>query len=451
LIFNASSDDVNDNDSTIGNARDQSKRVNLPFGGKIMQERFVAFVALDWADQKHAGCLQEAGSDKVEHFVLMQKEEAIQEWVGQLRERFRGKKIALGVEQRKGALIYSLMKYELFVFFPLNTTASNNYRKALSASGAKSDRSDAELQLQFMRHHMDRLKRWKPDTVTTRQLSMLTENRRKLVDEASAVSNQIEALLKEYYPTAQQMVSKIKTSLACDFLKRWPTIESLKRAQPKQLTDFYHKRNCRNKRLIQQRLSIASAALPLIVEKPIISAYKMTLLARVGQLKTLLAAIAKFDQEIESIFKQHPDRIIYESFPSAGPALAPRLAVAFGEDRNKFDSASAILNLSGIAPVTRSSGKQKVVSFRFSAPKFQRQTFVEFARVSVQSSSWARAFYQRGRLQKKSHQAAIRALAFKWIRILFRCWKNHEVYVEATYLNALRRSNSPLIPLIGIT
>lgn len=137
----------------------------------MTENDFVALIGLDWADVKHAGKLIDVKTGLKEDFELEQKAGAIQEWVGILRKRYNGGKIAVALEQKRGALIYALMKYELFVIFPLNTTAVCNYRKALRASGAKDDISDADLQLEFLRAHIHRLKSWKPDSVITRQLT----------------------------------------------------------------------------------------------------------------------------------------------------------------------------------------------------------------------------------------------------------------------------------------
>lgn len=411
----------------------------------MREEEFVGFMSLDWADERHAGCLQERGSDLVEEFVLDQKPETIQEWVGQLRGRFKSKKIAVALEQKRGALIYALMKYELFVIFPLNTTAVKNYRKALRASGAKDDPSDARLQLQFLCKHLASLKRFEPESVVTRQLTLLVEGRRKMVDQASALSNQITALLKEYYPAALGMVGHVKTVLACNFLRRWPTLEALKRVNPETLSKFYYKAGSRSTVTIQRRLSVLQRAVPLVEEKPIVNTYRLILLACVSELKALLEAVEVFDQEIEAIFAGHPDFAIYNSLPGAGPAIAPRLAAAFGEDRSKYETATAIQNFSGVAPVTKSSGKWKMVVFRYGAPKFLRQSFIEFARLSMAKSKWASRYYRKCRSTGKSHQAAIRALAYKWIRILFRCWKDRKPYDEAKYIQALAKRNSPLI------
>ena len=125
--------------------------------------------------------------------------------------------------------------------------------------------------------------------------------------------------------------------------------------------------------------------------------------------------------------------------------MLPRLIVAFGTRRERFQSAAELAAYSGIAPVCRQSGHSKSVVFRRACPQFLRQTFHEFAACSLRSSVWAGAFYRTQRGQGKRHHAAVRALAFKWIRILFRCWQQRTPYHEARYLEVLRRRGSPLV------
>jgi len=402
-------------------------------------------MSLDWADRGHRGSIQTTQSENshVEDFDLEKKATAIQEWAGQLRSRFKGGKIAVAVEQKRGPLIYALMKYEMFVIFPLNTTAVKNYRKALRASGAKDDPSDARLQLLFLRNHIDQLRRIEPDSKMTRKLRMLVEGRRKMVDATTALSNQITALLKEYYPVGLELIGELKTRLACDLLRKWPCLEAIKSVKPEDLRDFYYKRNCRSKQAVESRIKLISEALPLIDEKGIVTTYSFILRSLVAQLRVLLKEVKKYDSRIQKTFNHHRDLMIYGSLPAAGPVLQPRLAVVFGEDRNKFESAAAVANLMGVSPVTISSGKFRAVSFRLSAPKFARQSLIEYAEVSIRQSIWALAYYQKCRNEKKSHNAAVRALAYKWIRIIYRCWKNRSHYDEKIYLAALKRKNVP--------
>ena len=125
--------------------------------------------------------------------------------------------------------------------------------------------------------------------------------------------------------------------------------------------------------------------------------------------------------------------------------MAPRLLAAFGSQRERYQNAGEVQTSSGIAPVTENSGKSSWVHFRFACSKFLRQSFHEWAAQSITRSQWARAYYELQRRRGKKHHAAVRALAFKWIRIIYRCWKERVAYDENVYLAALAKHNSPLL------
>ncbi len=114
----------------------------------------------------------------------------------------------------------------------------------------------------------------------------------------------------------------------------------------------------------------------------------------VGQIKNLNQAIASFDQELNEVVIQHPDYEVFHSLPGAGAALTPRLIAAFGTNRDRYQSAEAIQCYSGIAPITKRSGKSQGVLKRIACPKFLRQTFHEFAGQAMRGSGWSKAFYQ---------------------------------------------------------
>ncbi len=126
--------------------------------------------------------------------------------------------------------------------------------------------------------------------------------------------------------------------------------------------------------------------------------------------------------------------------------LAPRLLVAFGERRERFDSAASVQQYAGIAPVTERSGNKSWVHWRYACSRFLRQTFVEWVKETIPRSFWAKAFYERQRAKGAAYNATLRALAFKWIRILYRCWIDRTPYDESRYLEALKKRGSPLLP-----
>jgi transposase len=417
---------------------------------QLHEPQFAAFVGIDWADQKHAWCLQVAGSTQCESGELEHKVETVEAWIAQLCQRFGERPIAIAVEQVKGALVYMLAKYECLHLYPVPSTTAANMRKALHPSGAKDDPRDADLLLDFLLKHRDRLHRLAPDNEATRRVQNLVEERRKLVDEKTAQSNRLTSYLKIYFPQMLDWFKNPDTELVCGLLERWPTLEELQQASPAQLRRFFHEHHCRKEELIARRIQEIGQARPAIHDRAVIEAKRAVVKVTVQLIRSLLAAIVELDGKIAEAAAAHPDFFIFASLPGTGKVIAPRLLAAFGSQRDRYDSANEVQVYSGIAPVMEKSGKKKWVHYRWACPKFLRQSFHEWAGHSTVKSAWARAYYQQQRKEGHGHHAAVRALAFKWIRIVFRCWRDRVAYDEKKYLAALTKRGSPLSALLVV-
>jgi transposase len=403
----------------------------------------VAYIGLDWADERHSVHLQTTDG-RIEHLELEQKPAVLHEWVAQLQQRFGGGTIAVALEQRRGAVIHALLMYDWFVLYPINPKALARYREAFRTSGAKDDPRDSALLLDLVVRHRDQLRAWVPDTVESRKLQALCEQRRKLVNQRVALTNRITSLLKQYFPHALDWVGDLASVQACDFLVQWPTLAAVQAVRPSRVRQFYSDHNCRKRAVVDARLAAMASAQPLTTDAAVVEPLSLAVQTYATQLRTLITAIQTFDTRIAEVFAQHSDHDIFGSFPGAGDVCAPRLAAAFGTDRTRWDSAAELQSHSGIAPVTERSGKSMWVHHRLACPKFVKQTFHEFADQSIRFSRWARVYYDQQRARGNDHHAALRALAYKWIRILFRCWKERRPYDEKTYIEALRRRGSPL-------
>ena len=404
---------------------------------------YAAFIGIDWADQQHVWALQAAGQTQVQTGTLKQKPEAIGTWVAQLRQRFGGQPVAIALEQSRGALLHGLAAYDFLVLYPLPSTTMAEFRAALRPSGAKDDPHDAGLILELLLKHRDRFRPWRPDTEQTRLLGRLVEDRRKAVNLRARHVQALQASLKEYYPQALDLLQGNVTSrLAADLLAKWPTLPEFQKAKPAAIRKFYYGHNVRSPQVIQQALELAHTAQPLTSDPAIVESGQCLSQMHVQLIQSLNPAIATYDRRIQQVFDAHPEGHLFSHLPGAGPALAPRLLAFFGTDRSRYTSAEQIQSYTGIAPATVSSGKSRVSFFRVACPKFDRQTFHEFARLSVAKSAWAKSYvdYYTGR--GKKYHATIRALAFKWIRVLFRCWQTGTRYDEQRYLAALQRRGS---------
>ena len=403
-----------------------------------------AWVGLDWADQSHAVCLQAGGSSPLERCELPHTPEALQLWVAELRRRFPQGQVAIALEQSRGSLFYALMTYDFLVLYPIPPKALADYRKALYPSGSKDDPADAQLLLEFLRKHRERFRPWVADDVPTREIALLVEHRRQLVDDRTALTNRLQTLLKGYFPQALEWAGDLTAPLAGDFLRQFPRLEEVQKASRLKVRKVYRAHTRRTPEQLEQLLDQIRTARPLTTDPAVIESSALMVRAQVDQLRALAAGLERLEEKLKQLFAAHPDHAIFTSFPGAGPALAPRLLAAWGTDRQRYAAAQDMECLSGAAPVTDQSGKKCWVHWRLACPKFLRQTFHEFAGQSILWSPWARAYYQQMRQRGLDHHPAVRSLAFKWIRIIYRCWKDHTLYDETRYQKALERRGSPL-------
>ena len=331
--------------------------------------------------------------------------------------------------------------------FPVNPQTVAKLRKAFATSGAKDDPTDAALQCDIVQKHFDRLAPLRPQTPDIRALQQLVEYRRRAVADKVRITNRLRSALKNYYPQVLQWFSDIDTAIFCDFVERWPSLEQVQKARRDVLLRFFQSHNARYHNVNQKRIDDIKSSQSLTHDPGVIVPNELCVVTLVAQLRTTLDAIKLFDKNIAKLFKKQPDRKVFENLPGAGPVFAPRLLAAFGDDRSRYPHPEDLQRYGGIAPVLERSGDKSWVHWRYSCPKFLRQTFVEWAGETVTLSFWANAFYEQQKAKGKSHQTIIRALAYKWIRILHRCWLDRKPYDEAKYLLALKKKQSPLLQL----
>ncbi len=412
---------------------------------------FAVWIGIDWADELHAVSVMVAGRNESPQLeMLPQTPEAIDEWASSIRELAHGEPVAVCLEQSKGALIFALMKYDFLTLYPINPKQFDHYRKSVVPSGAKDDPSDAHLLRKFLKEHIDQLRPWRPDTAETRLIDILARDRRDWVAVRTELSNRLISRLKMCFPQALNLISDdVYAPLSCAFLLRWPTLAALKSASRGELEQFYRDHGSHRTNVIKRRADLAEQAIPITTDSAVLAAGERCVRMLAEQLQSLTASITKLESELADKFSQHPDAALFNALPGAGEVLAPRLLAAMGTDRERYASADDIEKFSGVAPVVKRSGKTKVTHRRFACPKYLRQTFHEFAYHSCKKSGWAKAYYDMQRSRGKAHHTAIRALAYKWIRIIFACWRDHTVYNEIAYYLRLKEKNSPLLKFVN--
>lgn len=415
------------------------------------EPEWAALAAIDWADRKHFWRLAPAGSGGYEQGEMENTPEAVEVWATQLHQRFGGRPIALCLEQSRGSLVCLLAKYPHLVLFPVHPKTAAQYRETFCPSGAKSDPSDTASLLDLLQRHREKLRQLRPDTTETRVLQMLVETRRLIVNEKTRQKNRLTACLKIFFPQIMKWFDTVDSPLVGALLQRWGSLRELQRAHPGTLRKFFHQHNCRDEERIQERITGIQHAVPATEDAAIVEGCSRRARTLVVVIETLRNQIAEYERRIAELVESHPEGSVFGSLPGAGPVLTPRLIVAFGTQRERFASAEEVQRLSGIAPVTEKSGKSNYVHMRRACPKFLRQTFHEFADHSMARSEWAKAYYDAQRAKGNEHHAAIRSLAYKWIRVIYRCWKDGRPYDEETYLRSLQRRHSPLFGALATT
>lgn len=401
-----------------------------------------AWIGLDWGDQKHSFALQ-AREGQPETGTLEHSAENLHRWLKELEQRFGGRPVRLGIETSRGAVIAALLHYPWLEIYPLNPVTSARYRSAFTPSGAKDDLPDALVCLELVRDHAAKLRPLQPQDPQTLKLAGLVEARRDMVDRRTTLLNQLTSLLKSYYPQALSLLENLNTPMALAFLQRWPELISLKAAKAATLKNFFYRHNVRSEELVKKRLALIAQAVALTTEEARVSVAVLQLRQLADQLEVFQKHVARMDAEIKSAFAAHPDAHLFRDLPGAGPQMGPRLCAAFGADRTVYPDPASLQKYAGLAPVREKSSGSLWTHWRWNAPRFLRQSFVEWAGQTVRYSEWARVYYERMAKKGKKHAVIIRALAFKWIRILWKCWQERTAYDEARYLKQLAHRKSP--------
>jgi len=406
-------------------------------------------LGLDRSDKKADLCLLDVRTGQRRTVTIDTAPEALWEWLLELRQAYPEARVGLCLEQPAVHLISFLETYAWITLHPINPLTLQKYREAFVTSRAKDDAKDAEYLADLLLSHHAKLPVWAPEDSATRAVQQLGFHRRAVVDERTALTNRLQALLKQYFPQALVLCGEdLWRPLATAFLLKWPSLGAAQTAKAATLKPFYYLHGSRSQKLIEQRLALLERAVPVTDEVAVIASFVLRVQLICRQLQALHRTLGEFDQQLAAAYAAHPDRELFASLPGAGPVLGPRLLGSVGSQRERFGHSAAQLQCyTGIAPVTKRSGGSGRIHRRYLCPKFHRQSFHEYAKESILWSRWAAAYYLQQRSKGAAHHTAVRGLAFKWQRIIWRCWQDHQPYDEARYEAALRQRHSPLVSL----
>jgi hypothetical protein len=251
----------------------------------VSHAAFAAFVGIDWAEAKHAVCLQAAHSAKREGLTREHTPEAIEAWVSTLRIRCNGPPVAICLALNTGPLISALRQYDFLVLFPIHPLTRARYRDAFTPRRAKDDPTDAALQLELLLTPRDTLQPLQPQRPTMRALDQLVEHRRRVVGDTVRITHRLTSTLKNSCPQVLQWFQDKDPRMFCAFLGRWPPRKAAPLARRSMLESFCRDHHVRSADVIAQRLHAIKIATPLTTDEGVIAPHAFLVQALVNQLR----------------------------------------------------------------------------------------------------------------------------------------------------------------------
>ena len=399
-------------------------------------------IGIDWAENEHEFCAAMPDGAMIRG-AFKQKRSAIDQWIAELSAIAPNAKLDVCIETSTGGLINALMECPQVRIFPVNPLALSNYRKAFAIGGGKNDPVDAHLLMQFLQHYREQLRELKVNSPQTRELATLTEDRRRFVEQRVALANRFMAKLKAYFPVVFELKpARAYSAFVVALVAKYPTLEAAQKAGKGRLRKLFFGKGAKAK--IEQRIQLIMETKPLTSDSTLLRTAARQCQVIAKQIQLLNDSIVHYDLEIKALVALHVDYDIVRFLPGSSFRTHARIIAALGDDRSRFASAECLQAAAGIAPITIQSGKSRVVTARWSSSKFMRQTFHEYAGLSIKKCAWAKAYYDGQVAKGNSSQSAKRSLAFKWIRIIYRLWESHSMYNESQYVARLEATGSPL-------
>jgi len=406
-----------------------------------------AFAGFDWASDHHDVVVVDRNGAVVEDLRIDDSAEGWQKLRARLSP-YAG--LAIAIETRSGAVVERLVEAGLAVY-PVNPMAAKRYRERKRPSGTKTDRVDAWSLADALRTDGHAWRVLRPDDPLTVELRLLCRDEIELIAQRTALVNQLRAALREYYPAALQAFEDWTARSSWALVERFPTPAALVQAGKRQWEKFLHTHKLYRPQTYAQRLSVFASADQFCGSPAVTGAKSLLAKGLAVQLRVLEDQLDRYRTRIEELFAQHPDHDLFGSLPGAGPKLAPRLLAELGDDRARFDSAEGLQCYVGTAPVSYQSGQVRKARCRRGCNKVLRQTVHLWAGLSVRVCPWARAYYEQKRAEGKSYACALRCLAQRWLKILWKMWQTRTRYDAELHQRNQVRHGSWVIALQPVT
>lgn len=349
----------------------------------------------------------------------------------QLGDQVEEAEVLVGIETDRGPWVAALVAagYRVFAVNPLQAA---RYRDRHAVSGAKSDAADAHILADMVRTDAHQLRPVAGDTDAVQAIKVVARTHKTLIWERTRHQQRLRSALREYFPAALKAFDDLDAPDTLELLDKAPDPTSAARLTITQISAALRRGHRRQVPEKARRIQAALRTEHLGRSEVLTSAYAATTRATVAVLSALNDQISRLAAEVETHFGQHPDAEIILSQPGLGPVLGARVLAEFGDDPYRYADAKSRKNYAGTSPVTRASGKRRVVAARYVHNDRLVDALMAQAFSALTVSPGARAYYDRQRDREVEHNAALRQVANRLVGILHGCLKNHTLYDEAT-------------------
>ncbi len=383
------------------------------------------YAGFDWAKNQHDIIIVDRTGQIVADFQIEHSGPGWQSW----RERIAAYPgLAVAIETNQGAAIEQLLASHC-TLYPVQPKSAQRYRERKVPSGNKTDRLDAWSLADALRVDGHGWKPLAPQDPLLAELRLLCRDEVALIEERTALINQLQQALYEYYPTALEAFTDWSSPAAWAFVEAFPAPELLRQAGQRRWEKFLHAHKLFRPQTAAARLESFARAGQFGASVAVTRAKSRLALTRARMLRVLQNQLNDYRAQIEKLFAEHPDHDLFGSLPGAGAKLAPRLLSELGSDRSLLADAQALQCLAGTAPVSYQSGQAHRVHLRRHCNKHLRATVHLWTDLSRRCCPWADVYYQALRKRGKSHACALRCLGQRWLKILWKMWQTHQPYL----------------------
>ncbi|MCX6849491.1 MAG: IS110 family transposase [Verrucomicrobia bacterium] len=382
------------------------------------------FAGFDWSRDHHDVIVVDAQGRIVADFRIEHTASGWQLWKDKIS---RWPALGVAVETSFGSAVEQLLHSGVAVY-PVNPMNAKRYRERKISSGNKTDRHDAWALADALRIDGQGWRMLAAQDPLIAELRILCRDEVALIEERTALVNQLQQALHEYYPTALESFDDWTVPYVWAFVEAFPSAAALQKAGRRKWEKFLHTHKLCRPKTYNERMEAFEKAGQWHASEALVKAKSLYAVARCRQLRVLHAQLKEYRQRIEELFASHPDSGMFGSLPGAGPKLAPRLLSEIGSDRSLYDSAEGLQCMAGTAPVSYQSGKVHKVHLRRACNRSLRHAMFLFADRSKAKCAWAATYYEELIKRGKSHSHALRSLGQRWLKIIWKMWQSRTCY-----------------------